>query len=68
MFNTGVHDFRLKTFYITPKEQIKQLSQHKFTNIKVYGLEDGREIKDPTDAKDPELHFLSTASFPKLNH
>jgi ubiquinone/menaquinone biosynthesis C-methylase UbiE len=44
MFNNGAHNFRTITYYITPIEQTRQLTDSGFSNIKIYGLQDGREI------------------------
>jgi ubiquinone/menaquinone biosynthesis C-methylase UbiE len=37
------HNFRLKTYYIRPQEQIDQLRSH-FSNVKVYSWKNGLEI------------------------
>lgn len=61
ILNDGAHDFRLRTYYIKPREQIKQLTDLEFTNIKIYGLFDGREIKDSfklESAMDAWLYYL----------
>ena len=61
IFNDGVHNFGLETYYITPKKQIKQLIDLSFSNIKVFGLFDGREIQNSANlqsTKDPWLYYL----------
>ena len=42
MVNDGAHNFQLKTYYITPIEQIKQLSELGYSDIKMYSLTDGQ--------------------------
>ena len=59
MVNDGAHNFRLKTYYITPVEQLKQLKELGFSDTKMYGLTDGREIKNPTTTMDQWIYFLS---------
>ena len=64
IINDGAENFRLRTYYIRPKEQIKQLTDLGFTNVKIYGLYDGREM-DPSElesAIDPWLYYLCTVS------
>ena len=58
MVNDGTHDFRLKTYYITPVEQLKQLVELGYSNTKMYSL-DGREIKNPNRTMDCWVYFLS---------
>jgi ubiquinone/menaquinone biosynthesis C-methylase UbiE len=61
ILNDGEHSFRLRLYYIKPKEQIRQLTDLGFTNIKTYGSLDGGEIKDPYEsesAMDPWLYYL----------
>jgi ubiquinone/menaquinone biosynthesis C-methylase UbiE len=38
------HNFRLKTYYINPQEQLNQL-QHCFSDIRVFSWKDGLELK-----------------------
>jgi ubiquinone/menaquinone biosynthesis C-methylase UbiE len=61
MFNDGAHNFQLKTYYITPVEQVKQLRELGYTDIKMFGLTDGKEIKDPSKIMDHWVYFLSKA-------
>jgi hypothetical protein len=61
IFNDGAHNFRLKTYYVTPTEQIKQLTELEFSGIKIYGLLDGREIKNDSNlmgSMDGWLYYL----------
>jgi ubiquinone/menaquinone biosynthesis C-methylase UbiE len=46
ILNDGVHKFKLNTYYITPIEQIKQLKELGFMNIRLYSSETGNEIKE----------------------
>lgn len=45
------HWFRLKTYYIKPTEQIRQVADLGFTNTRAYSL-NGKEIEDPTRLED----------------
>jgi SAM-dependent methyltransferase len=60
LFNDGVHEFRLVTYYVKPEEQIRQLKLLNFNRFQAFG-EDGRNI--PTSrlpsAKDFYIYFLS---------
>ena len=38
------HSFKLKTYYILPSEQIKQLNELGFQDIKLFSITDGKEI------------------------
>ena len=49
LINDGAHQFRLLTYYIRPKDQIKQLSNLGFRNIQVYSLADGKQIVKKSD-------------------
>jgi ubiquinone/menaquinone biosynthesis C-methylase UbiE len=62
MVNDGAHNFQLRTYYITPFEQVKQLSELGFSDIKMYSLVDGSEIKNPSKTMDHWVYFLSRAS------
>jgi len=59
------HWFRLKTYYIKPGEQIKQLSDLGFTNTRAYSLS-GNEIDDLTrfqdDTTDNWIYYLCKSS------
>jgi len=62
MVNDGALEFRLKTYYITPFEQLKQLSELGYSNTKMYSLTNGREIKNPNTSKDHWIYYLSQNS------
>jgi ubiquinone/menaquinone biosynthesis C-methylase UbiE len=59
MFNDGAMEFRLKTYYISPVEQLKQLSELGFSKIRMYSLVNGKEIKNPNEALDHWIYYLS---------
>jgi ubiquinone/menaquinone biosynthesis C-methylase UbiE len=59
MVNDGAHNFRLKTYFITPVEQLLQLRELGYSETKMYGLRDGREIKNPNNTIDRYMYFLS---------
>jgi ubiquinone/menaquinone biosynthesis C-methylase UbiE len=61
MVNDGAHNFRLKTYFITPVEQLNQLHELGYSDIKMYSLRDGREIKNPNNAIDRYIYYLSRA-------
>ena len=48
ILNDGTHGFRLRTYYIRPREQVKQLEKLHFTDIHVYSVDTGEEIMDPS--------------------
>jgi ubiquinone/menaquinone biosynthesis C-methylase UbiE len=62
MVNDGAMDFRLKTYYITPSEQLKQLSELGYSDTKMYSVTTGKEIKNPNKAVDNWVYFLSKVS------
>lgn len=61
--NDGLLGFRLKTYYITPSEQLRQLEDAGFTDIEIYN-EEGAMIPnvEADDATDFALHFLARCS------
>jgi len=62
VINDGTQHFQAKIYYIKPKEQIKQLQEAGFENIRLFSLENGREITDPTgldSLSDRWLHYLA---------
>ena len=61
MVNDGAHNFRLKTYFITPVEQLYQLHELGYSDIKMYSLLDGRETKNPNNAMDRYIYYLSRA-------
>lgn len=44
VMNDGTHGFRLKTYYITPEEQVRQLKSAGFADIDVYSVETGELV------------------------
>jgi ubiquinone/menaquinone biosynthesis C-methylase UbiE len=61
IINDGAHMFRVITYYIKPEKQIEQLTNLGFKNIKIYSLEEGKEIDSSSDlssARDYWLHYL----------
>lgn len=54
--------YTLKAYMITPIEQFKQLNASGFSGIRVYSKEDGKEIKNSSNAKSIYLFMLSQAS------
>jgi hypothetical protein len=57
----GDAHFRLRVYYIKPQEQVKQLREMGFKNIKVYSLQYGDEIQDESMLriiKDSWLYYL----------
>ena len=63
--NDGAHQFRLSTYYIMPMEQIKQLENIGFRNVRVFSLETGNEITKKSDiykTQDGLYHGLSYLS------
>lgn len=59
MVNDGAMDFRLKTYYISPIEQLKQLSELGYANTKMYSLTSGKEITNPSNSVDNWIYYLS---------
>lgn len=57
IFNDGVHDFRLKTYYINPLAQIEQLRPY-FKDIQVFSSVTGNEIKEDINAASVEDEWL----------
>lgn len=56
------HNFRLKTYYVSPQEQINQLKEG-FTNIQIYSWSSGAELKTEEDllsCLDMWLYYLCT--------
>jgi ubiquinone/menaquinone biosynthesis C-methylase UbiE len=55
------HNFRLNTYYVKPREQIKQLESH-FSDIKIYSWKNGRELTHESELNsnfDMWLYYLS---------
>ena len=59
MVKDDAFGFRLRTYYITPKEQLKQLSELGFSSVKMYSLANGQVIKNPKDTTDHWIYYLS---------
>ncbi len=59
MVNDGAMKFRLKTYYVTPKEQLKQLSELGFSNTKMFSLVNGKEVRNTNDTVDHWIYYLS---------
>ncbi len=60
LLNDGVHLFRIKNYYIKPREQIRNL-QNGFDNIKVFSLNTGKEITTNNELEtiqDSWLYYL----------
>jgi ubiquinone/menaquinone biosynthesis C-methylase UbiE len=61
IFNDGAHYFGLNTYYITPENQIKKLTELGFSNIDVFGLDGQRIILNSINLqtkRDPWLYYL----------
>ncbi|MCD1294866.1 class I SAM-dependent methyltransferase [Methanocella sp. CWC-04] len=60
VINDGTRSFSLNLYYIYPGEQIKQLHEAGFKNIRIYSQNDGREIEESKLAvvRDHWLHYL----------
>jgi len=61
LFNDGTHEFRLKTYFIAPYEQLEQLKEYGFDETKIYGL-DGLEISDLNNTTETWLTYLCKAN------
>jgi ubiquinone/menaquinone biosynthesis C-methylase UbiE len=59
MVKDDAFGFRLETYYISPEEQLKQLSELDFSNTKMYSLVNGKEVKNPNDTIDHWIYYLS---------
>jgi len=60
ILNDGGHHFQLQTYYIYPKDQVKQLSKW-FKEIKIFSLRTGKEIEEDKVLdinKDRWLYYL----------
>jgi ubiquinone/menaquinone biosynthesis C-methylase UbiE len=61
----GTHWFRLKNYYITPSEQLRQLEQFGFKNARLYQL-NGDEIRESARVQDTItdhwIYYLCNAS------
>jgi SAM-dependent methyltransferase len=52
------HNFRLKTYYVRPSEQVQQLQAVGFEQIKVFTWQEGRELESLSENCDPWLYYL----------
>lgn len=62
VFNDGAHDFRLKTYYIRPEEQIRQLGIC-YEDIRLFEKSTGNRIESPSawgSTVDPWIYYLCT--------
>jgi ubiquinone/menaquinone biosynthesis C-methylase UbiE len=63
MFKDGAHNFKIKSYYVVPKEQIDQLTDSNFKHVGSYDLL-GNEIKNPSElqsATDRWIYYLARA-------
>ena len=60
MYIIGGDNWGLKTYCISPSEQIKQLQEANFEGARIFGSS-GNEIKELINAEDLELYFLCRA-------
>lgn len=61
IINDGVYLFRLMTYYIKPESQIEQLTDLGFKNIKIYSVEEAKEIETSSNlsyVQDGWLYYL----------
>ncbi|MCX6278625.1 MAG: class I SAM-dependent methyltransferase [Bacteroidetes bacterium] len=60
VINDGAHSFKLKTYYISPKEQLNQLKSVGFHSIETYSIMNGEEIslEDINNIEDPWIYYL----------
>jgi hypothetical protein len=54
-------DFLVRDYFSTPSEQLKQLQDAGFSDIKAYGLNSGKVVSDPTNMLDYYVYFLAKA-------
>lgn len=65
IINDGAIGFKLNTYYINPIDQVKQLRDHGFVDIKIFSLKDGIEISRKIGNEifyDPWLYYLCEVS------
>ena len=60
IINDGAHGFRSKTYYIKPQTQIQQLKKLHFIDIKLYSLDNGKEISasNLSEINDSWIYYL----------
>jgi ubiquinone/menaquinone biosynthesis C-methylase UbiE len=57
----GTHNFKIASYYILPDEQVNQLSDLGFKDIKIFSSLHGLEMENNfDDTKEPWLHYLCT--------
>ena len=54
-------DFLVRDYFSTPSEQLKQLREAGFSDIKAYSLKSGKEVRDPINMLDYYVYFLAKA-------
>lgn len=63
MVTDAGHDFRIKSYYINPEFQIRQLYDLGFTDIRLFSLNDGKEITTTTkELSDSWIYYLCKAA------
>jgi SAM-dependent methyltransferase len=62
MINDGGHDWQLDTFYIQPSLQVSELKECGFRNIRIFSLENGKEMdyENAVNCSEKWLYFLCT--------
>ncbi len=61
LVNDGEHGYGLKTYYVRPLEQVKELEKHNFKDIQIIDVIDGKVLKEQgsiLEAKDIWLYYL----------
>lgn len=61
VINDGSHNYSIRTYYITPREQIRQLEETGFSGIRVFSFADGKEVSDLSmldEIEDDWLYYL----------
>jgi ubiquinone/menaquinone biosynthesis C-methylase UbiE len=61
----GAYQSRFRTYYILPSEQLKQLGELGFEDVRVFSLQSGREVVDTSrldDSGDAWLYYLCTVA------
>jgi SAM-dependent methyltransferase len=64
ILNDGAHDWRLHTYYVDPRFQVKQLHDAGFASVRFFSLKSGTEIGSAEQLesnRDPWLFFLCKA-------
>jgi ubiquinone/menaquinone biosynthesis C-methylase UbiE len=55
------HNFQLKTYYVRPSEQVKQLAAAGFEQVQVFTWREGRVVLPPFENCDPWLYYCCQA-------